>query len=429
MALVDRDSFVSRLLSTRLVRGIADALFRRRAAKRLRRLDTQAADRVQRHVLEKIVNQGCNTRFGREHDFARIRTVEDFRRLVPLRTAGDLWRHYGGPSVPNLDGVSWPGHVPYLATCECPAGQRTPPLLVTDDLIQGHRSALLTALAHVIHVRPHARLLSGTLLLVGGGTALTPLRGAGSSNLEELTRSQLPALLRPYTEVAPYSGDGSLVSLAEHAASLPVTCLVGNTGRLARLAAILRRKTGRDSLTDVWPGLEAVLFSRGPIDPDRESLSQLIGSRRSRLPVLLLEGCIRPEGVLAIEDPRYGFPRLPADHGIYFEFVPVDELGRSQPRRLGLEEVQPGVPYALALSCAAGLWSCLIGLTATFESLSPPLFRSIEYGHPAAMPSEILPLRTDSPTAAQPRPQTGDTPAAPARRIARTPWSARADQG
>jgi hypothetical protein len=227
----------------------------------------------------------------------------------------------------------------------------------------------------------------------------------------------------------PYSGDGSLHSLAEHAASLSVTCLVGNTGRLARLATILRKKTGRATLVDVWPGLEAVLFSRGPADPDRTALSEMIGSRRSLPPVLLLEGCIRPEGVIAIEDPRFGFPRLPADHGIWFEFVPVEELGRSQPRRLGLSEVQPGVPYALALSSGAGLWACLVGLTATFERLDPPLFRSLDVGIPAALPSEILPLRTDAPLAPPPHPQTGGIPATPARRFVHNPWSARADQG
>lgn len=426
---MDRDTIVDRLLSSRVARSLADALFRRAAVRRLNRLDTQCPERAQQHVLEKLVNQGRQTRFGCDHDFARIRTVEDFRRLVPLRTAPDLWRYYGGPALPNLDGVSWPGHVPYLATCECPAGQLTSPLLVTNDLIQSHRSALLTALAHVVHARPQARLLSGSLLLVGGGTALTPLRGAGSSNLEELTRSQLPALLRPYTQVAPYSGEGSLHSLADHATAHSVTCLVGNAGRLARLTTILRRTTGRDTLLDLWPKLEAVLFSRGPMDPDREALSRMIGTRKSGLPVLFLEGSIRPEGVIAIEDPRHGFPRLPVDHGIWFEFVPVDELGRAQPSRLGLTEVQPGTPYALALSSGAGLWACLVGLTVTFERLSPPLLRSIEFGHPVAMPSDILPLRTDSPTVPALRPQIGGTLATPAKKFVHNPWSTRADQG
>jgi hypothetical protein len=434
MPLVDREGFLDRLIACGPARSVADALFRRRAVRRLRHLDSLVPERAQGHILQKLVKQACNTRFGREHDFARVHTADDFRRLVPLRSSAELWRDFGAPSHPELDGISWPGRVPYLATCECPAGQLTSTLLVTDDLIRGHRAALLTALAFVVAARPHARLLSGSLLLVGGGTALTPLRGSGSANLEELTRSQLPALLRPYTAVAPYSGEGSLYSLAQQATSLSVTCLVGNAGRLACLAAILCKKTGRASLVETWPGLQAVLFSRGPHDPDRGQLGELVGAHSAKEPVLLLEGAIRPEGVVAIEDPRHGLLRLPPDHGIYFEFVPTEDLGSPRARRLSLSEVTTGANYALALTSAAGLWACLVGLTVSFASVNPPLFRSVESAgeqpgiNPAWAPSEVLPLRTEPP-AAPPHPQSGGTPAAPARRIGRTPWSGRADRG
>src|SRR5258708_3371729 len=100
---------------------------------------------------------------------------------------------------------------------------------------------------------------------------------------------------------------------------------------------------------------EVVLYSRSPADPSREPLAELIGDRR----ILMLEACVRPEGVIAVEDPRHGLQRLLPDHGVYFEFVPVDELGRSQPRRLGLGEVTAGSSYALAVTSSPGLWACL----------------------------------------------------------------------
>ena len=43
-----------------------------------------------------------------------------------------------------------------------------------------------------------------------------------------------------------------------------------------------------------------------------------------------------------------------ADQGVYFEFVPLDQLGRPRPDRLGLGEVRVDEPYALALTSAAG---------------------------------------------------------------------------
>jgi hypothetical protein len=358
--------------------------------------------------------------FARDHDFARIRTENDYRRLVPLRTSAELWQRYSD-ALTQGEAATWPGPVHHLASFD----SSTSPIIVTADLVQSHRTALLTALALAIDVRPHARLLSGALLFVGGDAALTPLRGARSANLEELTRSELPALLRPYTAVAPYSGDGSLHELSARAASLPVTCLVGNAGRLSQLAELLRERHGRASFRQIWPMLEVVLvLSCGPADPTREQLVEQIGDRR----VLLIEACSRPEGVVGIEDPRHGLLRLLPDHGVYFEFVPVDELGRTRPRRLGLNEIYPGTPYALAVTSAAGLWACQVGLTVTFERLDPPLLRSVDVEVPATT-NEILPLRIDSPArAALPHRQIDDSQAAPAKRFARTPWSARADQ-
>ena len=424
-ASLEQDSFSRKLVASRLVRSLADALLRRRARRRLAALDREAPARLQLRTLLGLVHRARGTRFGLDHDFRRVRTADDFRRLVPLRSASALWREYGAPVLPSLSGATWPGPVHYLASCETTAGEPAAPLPVSPELVAAHREALGTALAFVHHARPRARLLSGALLLVGGGAALTPLRPvAAADTLEELARSQLPRLLRPYTAISPYSGDAALKALAERAASLPVTCLASNSGRLAKLAGFLREQTGRATLREVWPNLQAVLFSRGPSDPDRAELTHLTGSEE----VLLLEACVRPEGVFAVEDPRHGLLRLMAGHGAYFEFVPLDELGRDRPERLGLGEVAPGVPYALVLT-VPGLWACLAGLTVSFERLDPPLLRSVEVGLPAPPPTEVLPLRGGPPAYPPPHhPRSAGKAAGPARSFARSPWSARADQ-
>src|SRR5262249_33198185 len=156
-------------------RGVADALFRRRSRRRLTSLDSQNAADAQAQQLRGLIHRAQSTRVGREHDFHRIRSEDDFRRLVPLLTPGEFWRRYGVPYLPMLDNVVWSGSPPYLAPCETATGAPMMPLPVTADLVAGHREALLNALAFVVHARPEARLLSGSLLLVGGGAALTPL--------------------------------------------------------------------------------------------------------------------------------------------------------------------------------------------------------------------------------------------------------------
>ncbi|HEV3448874.1 MAG TPA: GH3 auxin-responsive promoter family protein, partial [Gemmataceae bacterium] len=67
--------------------------------------------------------------------------------------------------------------------------------------------------------------------------------------------------------------------------------------------------------------------------------------------------------------------RLIPDHQIFFEFVPVAELGASRPTRHTAADVVPGVHYAVVLTTCAGLWSYVVGDTVCFECRDPPLLR------------------------------------------------------
>jgi hypothetical protein len=75
------------------------------------------------------------------------------------------------------------------------------------------------------------------------------------------------------------------------------------------------------------------------------------------------------------EDPRYGLLRLIPDHGLFFEFVPVDELDQDLPARHTVADLVPGVQYAVVLTTCAGLWSYVLGDTVCFAQRHPPLFR------------------------------------------------------
>src|SRR5260370_37558093 len=94
--------------------------------------------------------------------------------------------------------------------------------------------------------------------------------------------------------------------------------------------------------------------------------------------VSLLERGQFPEGIVAVEDPRHGLLRLLADHGLYYEFIPAEEKGKRTPQRLGLREVQVGIPYEMALTSPGRVWSGQVGAALCFERLDPPLLRFIE---------------------------------------------------
>jgi hypothetical protein len=379
------------LADSRVARRVVESLFRTSARQRLVELDQQAVARCQKRALLGLVHRARGTRFGRDHDFRRIRTVGDFRRLVPLRTPAELWREYWQPAFPNCAGATWPGPIPYLAISAASAGP-FPYVPVSAELWAAQQTAALTALAFVLHARPRARLCSGRLLLLGGGTTLHPVQGPGAAEfMETLALRQLPAALQPYalSPLAPScpgaaeapesrglpNGDEHwLPAVAERCLKTSATCLAGTADRLIPLLEQVRRLSGSERLTDVWPALAAVLYASGSNAAARRALQTAVGDER----VLFLEMYCRPEGTVALEDPRHGKLRLLPDHGIYFEFVPLDQVGKPRPERISAAEVEVGVPYALALSSPAGIWACLVGSVIRFESRKPPLLHIVE---------------------------------------------------
>jgi hypothetical protein len=78
------------------------------------------------------------------------------------------------------------------------------------------------------------------------------------------------------------------------------------------------------------------------------------------------------EGFFAIQDdPLSEGMLLMLDYGIFFEFIPVDQIDKPNPVALTISQVESDVNYAIIISTNSGLWRYLIGDTVKFTSLSP----------------------------------------------------------
>lgn len=59
------------------------------------------------------------------------------------------------------------------------------------------------------------------------------------------------------------------------------------------------------------------------------------------------------------------------DHGIFYEFMPVEEYGKENPRTIGLNKVELNKHYAPVISTNGGLWRYIVGDTIEFTCLQP----------------------------------------------------------
>jgi hypothetical protein len=372
-----------------LVRRLADMGMGCYARRRIARLDRRPADLVQRRTLLALVRRACHTRFGRDHGFARIRTVEDYQRQVPLRDYEKFWSRYWSSAFPYLRGVTWPGPVPYFALSSGTASGATKYVPVSREMLASNQQAALTALALFLAARDGTELLKGRLFFLGGSTDLVDLTETNSvaahsgvrtarilaGDLSGIVAREASPFLRPFTfpppELALLSDwDRKLDLLAERAARLPITMLSGVPSWLLVLFDRLKKITGRDRVTDIWPGLRLVIHGGTRFDPYRSIFRAELGDK-----VALLDTYPASEGYVASEDPRFGLLRLLPDHDIFFEFVPVQELTADRPVRHTVGQVEPDMQYAVVMTTCAGLWSYVPGDTVSFERRDPPLLR------------------------------------------------------
>jgi hypothetical protein len=383
-------SLLQRMVGSRLARRIADSVVNYYSRRRIAQLNRQSTGEVQKRTLLRLLRQGRSTRFGSDHDFGRIRTVSDYQARVPLREYEAFWQEYWQRAYPFLQDVTWPGMIPYFALSSGTASGTTKYIPVSRQMLASNRRAALTMLAFYLDAHPDARLFAGRMFFLGGSTDLqdvgarsaeaerngTPRSSVLAGDLSGIATREVSALLRPYTfpplDIALLRDwDRKMQVLAEESAKLPITLIGGVPSWLLVLFERIKQVTGRDRIADVWPSLRVVVHGGTKFDPYKALFRQAIGSDA----VDYLEIYPASEGFIATQDLNHDLLRLIPDHGLFFEFVPVEDLDKDRPVRHTVENIEPGVQYAVVVTTCAGLWSYVVGDTVCFEKRDPPLLR------------------------------------------------------
>ncbi len=348
-------------------------LYARMRLGQLARLDPVAA---QERELRKLLHAAADTRFGRDHGFGTIRTVKDFQARVPLRRYEDFWAAYWKDGFPRLDAVTWPGTIPYFAVTSGTTTGVTKYIPCSSEMVRANTRAAADMLTFHVANRPKSRILAGRNLMLGGSTDLEEQApGIYSGDLSGIAAANVPfwarprfyppretALLADWEEKVARMAAGSLRADIRSISGTPSWLLLF-FDKVAEIAGTSHR------LADLYPKLEGIAHGGVSFAPYRARFAALMegGHAETR------EVYAASEGFVAAADrgPGEGM-RLTLDNGLFFEFVPVDELGSANPTRHWIADAEPEVNYAVVLSSNAGCWSYIVGDTVKLVSRDPP---------------------------------------------------------
>ncbi len=355
----------------------ATPLLRLYARYRLGVLSRQDPASTQTRTLLQLTTRAANTRFGKAHNFHSIRSVADYQRAVPLRTYEDFWKEYFQGDFPRLIDNTWPGQISYFCVSSGTTSGKTKYIPYTKEMERSNTKAGLDLLSHHVGARPQSKIFAGKSFILGGSTDLVEeAPGIFSGDLSGIAVKTLPwwarlryfppqklALLKNWEEKVDILARTSLQENIHMISGVPSWLLIF----AEKLKSIQPESQGQ--FAKAYPDLEMLVHGGVNFAPYHAQFEKLLAGGKAEL----REVYPASEGFIAVADRNYNEGlRLIMDHGIFFEFVPLEELGQAQPTRHWAGNIQTDVNYAIVLSTCAGLWSYIIGDTVRFVDVETP---------------------------------------------------------
>ena len=159
--------------------------------------------------------------------------------------------------------------------------------------------------------------------------------------------------------------------IAQETLNKNVTNISGVPSWMLSVLVRVMELSGKKHLEEVWPNLEVFFHGGIAFTPYRKQYEQLITSPDMHY----METYNASEGFFGLQsDPSDPAMLLMIDYDVFYEFIPMSEVGMPNPTILPLEAVETGKNYAMVITTSGGLWRYQIGDTVRFTSLFPHKF-------------------------------------------------------
>ncbi|PLX10717.1 MAG: hypothetical protein C0594_04510 [Marinilabiliales bacterium] len=321
---------------------------------------------TQNETLLKLIKKAEETEWGKKYGYASLDRVEDFKEKIPVQDYETI-----KPYIIRLrqgeQNLLWPSEIKWFAKSSGTTSDKSKFIPVSKEALEdchfrGGKDILALYFSHF----PESKLLKGKCLSLGGSHQINNFSNESYyGDLSAVLIQNLPFWAEmkrtPNLEITLMEEwDDKIEQMAKASIKENVTYIAGVPSWTLVLIKYILEITGAKHLQDVWPQLE--LFAHGGVSfvPYREQFKRLIPGNSMNY----METYNASEGFFGLQDdPDRDDMLLMLDYGIYYEFMPLSEVGKDHPKLLSLDEVQTGENYALVISTNAGLWRYVIGDT------------------------------------------------------------------
>lgn len=331
---------------------------------------------VQKELYTQLVRTARKTEFGQQYGFRDLKNIHEYKARIPIFTYEDFYP-YINKLLNGQQNVTWPTEIKWFAKSSGTTNAKSKFIPVSQEaLTDCHFKGGKDMLSIYFNNHPDSKMFTGRGLAIGGSQQINQFDSNSNSyygDVSAVIMSNLPfwaQLARtPKLEIALMSEwEEKIEKMASTTIKENVTNIVGVPTWTVVLLQRILEITGQKHIHEVWPNLEVFIHGAVSFEPYEAVFKKLIPSKKMNY----LETYNASEGFFGIQDQNDSRDLLlMLDYGIFYEFIPIENVDDDHPVTLGLEEVELNKNYALVISTNSGLWRYMIGDTVKFTCLDP----------------------------------------------------------
>ncbi len=328
---------------------------------------------AQREVLQDLVTHAQYTEIGRRYGLTKLFSVREFKKSMPIHEYDDI-KPYVEKLMQGEQQQLWNTPVSWFAKSSGTTSDKSKFIPITEESLHDcHYQGSKDVLTMYYNYNPESDLLTGKGLVVGGSHQVNAINDdIQYGDLSAVLLQNAPVwanwIRTPELSIALLDEwENKIEQLAQSTIEENVTSISGVPTWTMILIKRILQITGKQTLKEVWPNLELYIHGGVSFVPYKEQFKKLMGNG-----VDYLEMYNASEGFFAAQDkPGDEGMLLFLSHGIFYEFMPVEEYGKENPETIGLEKVEIGKQYAPVITTNGGLWRYLVGDTIAFTNTYP----------------------------------------------------------
>lgn len=350
--------------------------FLNKRRKEINKYDVNPED-SQMKVLINLTKRAQHTEWGHSHNYNNIKNYNEFANSTPINSYEELKGYIERMRRGERD-VLWPGLTKWYAKSSGTTNDKSKFIPVTKDSLKDtHYRGGTDVVAMYLGNNPNSKMFDGKALILGGSHSPNynlnkSLVGDLSAILIENVSTFVNHFRIPPKEIALLKDfEEKREKIARIAMNENVTNLSGVPSWMLSVITRMLEISGKEHLNEIWPNLEVFFHGGVAFTPYKSQYNQLITSPNMHY----METYNASEGFFGIQtdlcDPSM---TLMIDYGVFYEFIPLEDIEKESPRIIPLWEVEIGKNYAMVISTSSGLWRYMIGDTIKFTQTKPYKF-------------------------------------------------------